>query len=394
VVTASLFQPLLGGKGGFGALLKAAAGKAGAKKTTDFGACRDLNGRRLRHVNDEVKLSRWKRNKELEADGKEALDETTESGIENWHLGTPTWAGGQSNKEAYRAAKRKRVDKKKATEKKARLADEAERKKSSEDGLVSAYMGDYDSQVGGSEANNDDLTNVVMKEMRRKKDAKALAKQLAGVWGENGLMDVTGGGEVLWKKGGLVKGGGGGSGKDAKPVFSTVFAPGARLRPDDGKVYFEAVIQQSAAKDPAPTQLGVLDQGNLPSATEDDGVGDVKNSFAWDGGRGQLLAEGEEVSLMRASEEKVVRREGNSGSACLLLLCERSGRAGVAGECPDNFFSRGAPEEPELSGASGTDRSSGRAPQQPPSLVRAERTGVAGERLNNLLLLCERSGQE
>eukprot|EP00965_Chrysotila_dentata_P054567 1811201-Pleurochrysis_carterae.AAC.1 len=38
---------LLGGKGGFGAMLRS-AGKNGVK-TTNFDACRDLNGRRLRH---------------------------------------------------------------------------------------------------------------------------------------------------------------------------------------------------------------------------------------------------------------------------------------------------------------------------------------------------------
>jgi len=48
---------LLGGKGGFGAMLRS-AGKNGVK-TTNFDACRDLNGRRLRHVNTEAKLREW-----------------------------------------------------------------------------------------------------------------------------------------------------------------------------------------------------------------------------------------------------------------------------------------------------------------------------------------------
>ena len=55
-ISATLTSPLKGGKGGFGALLKAVGKKAGKKKTTDFGACRDLNGRRLRHINDEIKV--------------------------------------------------------------------------------------------------------------------------------------------------------------------------------------------------------------------------------------------------------------------------------------------------------------------------------------------------
>lgn len=57
VVRASI--KLNGGKGGFGAMLKSMAKQSGQKKTTDFGACRDLSGRRLRHVNDEIILKKW-----------------------------------------------------------------------------------------------------------------------------------------------------------------------------------------------------------------------------------------------------------------------------------------------------------------------------------------------
>lgn len=38
---------LLGGKGGFGANLRAAGGRMNASKSTNFDSCRDLNGRRL-----------------------------------------------------------------------------------------------------------------------------------------------------------------------------------------------------------------------------------------------------------------------------------------------------------------------------------------------------------
>lgn len=47
---------VLGGKGGFGALLRS---KKATVKTTNFGACRDLNGRRLRHVEQERALQEW-----------------------------------------------------------------------------------------------------------------------------------------------------------------------------------------------------------------------------------------------------------------------------------------------------------------------------------------------
>eukprot|EP00761_Pharyngomonas_kirbyi_P012621 gb/GECH01012648.1/.p1 GENE.gb/GECH01012648.1/~~gb/GECH01012648.1/.p1 ORF type:complete len:280 (+),score=75.03 gb/GECH01012648.1/:1-840(+) len=45
----------IGGKGGFGSLLRGRAARAGDKKTTNFSACRDLHGRRLWHVETEKK---------------------------------------------------------------------------------------------------------------------------------------------------------------------------------------------------------------------------------------------------------------------------------------------------------------------------------------------------
>ncbi|KAM9981314.1 hypothetical protein ACTFIY_003632 [Dictyostelium cf. discoideum] len=48
-----------GGKGGFGSLLKSSGTKVGQKKTTNFDACRDLSGRRLRHVNNEARIKQW-----------------------------------------------------------------------------------------------------------------------------------------------------------------------------------------------------------------------------------------------------------------------------------------------------------------------------------------------
>jgi hypothetical protein len=58
--SASALLRLRGGKGGFGSLLPGAASKAGQKKTSNFDACRDINGRRLRHVNAERRLEEWK----------------------------------------------------------------------------------------------------------------------------------------------------------------------------------------------------------------------------------------------------------------------------------------------------------------------------------------------
>jgi hypothetical protein len=52
---------LLGGKGGFGALLRTSKG---TKKTTNFGACRDLNGRRLKDIQLEQKLQEMEAKRE------------------------------------------------------------------------------------------------------------------------------------------------------------------------------------------------------------------------------------------------------------------------------------------------------------------------------------------
>lgn len=57
--TVNLVLSLRGGKGGFGSLLRGAATKAGQKKTNNFDACRDMSGRRLRHVNAEKRLEEW-----------------------------------------------------------------------------------------------------------------------------------------------------------------------------------------------------------------------------------------------------------------------------------------------------------------------------------------------
>jgi len=55
----SLNVRLAGGKGGFGALLRGAGAKAGQKKPSSYDDCRDLNGRRIRHVKSEKKLGEW-----------------------------------------------------------------------------------------------------------------------------------------------------------------------------------------------------------------------------------------------------------------------------------------------------------------------------------------------
>ncbi|CAB3229288.1 unnamed protein product [Arctia plantaginis] len=52
-----LSMRLVGGKGGFGSMLRAIG--AQIEKTTNREACRDLSGRRLRDINEEKRLRKW-----------------------------------------------------------------------------------------------------------------------------------------------------------------------------------------------------------------------------------------------------------------------------------------------------------------------------------------------
>lgn len=58
IIRAELAGGLPGGKGGFGANLKS-SGKSATPVTTDFSMCRDLYGRRLGAVNNEIRLRKW-----------------------------------------------------------------------------------------------------------------------------------------------------------------------------------------------------------------------------------------------------------------------------------------------------------------------------------------------
>ena len=60
-IDVDLLLRINGGKGGFGSLLR---GSKSAQTTTNFDACRDLSGRRMRHVNAEKKMIEWAKHAE------------------------------------------------------------------------------------------------------------------------------------------------------------------------------------------------------------------------------------------------------------------------------------------------------------------------------------------
>ncbi|ORY49875.1 hypothetical protein BCR33DRAFT_713481, partial [Rhizoclosmatium globosum] len=73
---------LRGGKGGFGSMLRAQGGRMASQKTTNFEACRDLSGRRLKTVNDAKKIADFKESEpERERKRKEELKAKIEKGL-------------------------------------------------------------------------------------------------------------------------------------------------------------------------------------------------------------------------------------------------------------------------------------------------------------------------
>ena len=98
---------ILGGKGGFGANLRAQGRTAVKKSTTTFGYCRDLNGRRLKSINDEARLRAWLSQEEsakrslTETSGGEYKEPVGATGIAGWHLGVPNWAEGVAGKAGW-----------------------------------------------------------------------------------------------------------------------------------------------------------------------------------------------------------------------------------------------------------------------------------------------------
>uniref|UniRef100_A0A7S2RN75 Uncharacterized protein n=1 Tax=Mucochytrium quahogii TaxID=96639 RepID=A0A7S2RN75_9STRA len=84
---------LLGGKGGFGQQLRQEGKSKSGKGTTNFGACRDLNGRRLRHVNNEIRLKMWRDEQERRSKTKGGSEvENQPSSLNDWFLPLPSWA--------------------------------------------------------------------------------------------------------------------------------------------------------------------------------------------------------------------------------------------------------------------------------------------------------------
>jgi len=90
---------LPGGKGGFGANLRSAGKGAVNARNVSFSMCRDLYGRRLGLVNDEIRLRKWLSREEQAkrtAHGTDYTEPRGPTGLVGWHLAVPSWAEGVS----------------------------------------------------------------------------------------------------------------------------------------------------------------------------------------------------------------------------------------------------------------------------------------------------------
>lgn len=290
-----------GGKGGFGTLLKGQSRQAGAKLTMDFGACRDLQGRRLRHVNDEIKLRKFRERQRREQAG-EKVDQDelwkTPSGIYNWHLMTPTWAD-ISKKAAYRI-KRQFRQMEREDQKKAALKKEQEE-------LHQKTMSHYLTETTAlSESVQKDLGDAIKQGLKKAAASKnAKKRKLAEtvivedieepVFSQedrpSSLVSLTG--EVVMEDA---------SGKSSsvqlqsKSDFMTaaLVLDGSKAVFATSSCYYEITLVTGGLAQIGWASLSG-DNGTFePNNETGDGVGDDGNSFAVDGSRGLKFHDGQE----------------------------------------------------------------------------------------------------
>lgn len=177
---------LLGGKGGFGTLLKGQSKQAGAKTTLDFGACRDLSGRRLRHVNDEIKLRKF-RSLQASRERGEKVDELaalkSESGIRNWHLMVPNWSEGalMSQKGRRKADRQLEREVKGWQSKEERAQRLKEQKRMDEEWAVMEYVrrGEVEGARVATGGSGGDVKEGILAHLRKKKEEKRLLESVA-----------------------------------------------------------------------------------------------------------------------------------------------------------------------------------------------------------------------
>jgi hypothetical protein len=273
---------LKGGKGGFGTLLKGQSKQAGAKRTTDFGACRDLQGRRLRHVNDEIKLRKWRELQRRKQEGMKGGEEEmwqTPSGLYNWHLMVPNWATDSLSKKGTRKMQRqmeRELQRYQTEEEKASL-----RKKEQErhyQQSVNEYVrqtAEATEAIAVQDAIQQGLAAKKRKETEQASEPEIERKNsLVTLSGDFVVDETTRAGWQL----------------QSKSEFGTMALVLDKAPESDCILYFEVQVVTGGL-----AQIGWADLTNFAPDTETgDGVGDHGSSYAIDGSRCQKFQNGTE----------------------------------------------------------------------------------------------------
>ena len=382
-----------GGKGGFGTLLKGQSKQAGARQTLDFGACRDLSGRRLRHVNDEIKLRKWK---ELQAarakaakDGNSdggggggGVDELaalkTPSGIRNWHLMVPSWsdAASFSNKGKRKIERQYEREVRQWQSKEDRIKHAREQKRLDEEWAVMEYVrrGEEEGKrVMGGDVGKESVKEGILAHLRKKKLEQQQQKDdgekkseidmetAASASGENNpaFLDDTNGENLLAANLMTLSGemsvfdvldsNNNGKASSTEEDCSTKlriqsqsdFATAVVLLNADklkdmstaNGIYIEFTIQTAGL-----AQIGWIrsPEGSsvtfLPNSDTGDGVGDDAASYGYDGSRGLKFHGGEEVAYGSSpmSAEKPIAWKSGDVLGCWCILSEKGVEIGYS----------------------------------------------------------------
>lgn len=266
-----------GGKGGFGSLLKSQSRQAGAKATTNFGACRDLQGRRLRHVNDAVAaqhFTEWQERVEsgqaTEEEMVKALVQTT-SGVPGWHLQLPAWSE-ISKKESRTWQRQYRLWKQSKEQQQAKQRHERELRESRVQHYVDqAAQATASVQASLQSALQEGLQQQSKRHKREKEPPVALLT-LAGdvvlAANENDVWQIQ-----------------------TKSNFGTfgIVLDTAKLK-EDASYYWELRLVTGGL-----CQIGWATGMFTPQSETGDGVGDDEHSYSFDGSRKIALHKSESV---------------------------------------------------------------------------------------------------
>jgi SPRY domain/Silencing defective 2 N-terminal ubiquitin domain/Replication stress response SDE2 C-terminal len=295
---------LLGGKGGFGTLLKSLARQSGAKLTTDFGACRDLQGRRLRHVNDEIKLRRWREAQESQKNGGSSADATdvmfdTPSGLYNWHLMVPSWAdvSKKSTRKIQRQFRRMQQEEEK-------VAKEKQERKAQRERSVLMYVQKTTATANEVKSNvmNAVKQGLQLQKNKRKREEAELETPAAVFQKDdrpNSLCTLSG--EVVVEETTKVHGQ-----EQKQPLiqiqsqsdFSTLVLfldkEIPRDKPSETILYYEVKLITGGLAQIGWADVMSKNSGFKPNTEEGDGVGDDMGSFGYDGSRSLKFHNGKE----------------------------------------------------------------------------------------------------